>query len=165
MLSIVLIGTLVLLVVIIWRVRNGFRLAPVLERLGTEIPIRLENGLIRLGISPPHFLGRWAFYMRLPSLSRSYLEVNRALNRLGQNPAVNETPAERVDQLGVILPAARSSALQLLNEYQSSIYSLHPADEAAAYQAGKEVRMISLQAIWKKWFSRFQEPAPNSPHK
>lgn len=148
----------VLLIYVVWQVRRGVRFSPYFERLAIEVPIRLEQGFLRIGIRPPLFIRRWAHYVRLPSLSRSYMQVNQALNRLGQVPEVNETPAERVSRLAKVLPPAREPASRLLSEYQAAMYSIHTANESVAYQAGKEVWRLSYVAILRRWLARFQEP-------
>lgn len=159
LLMVLLLVTIVLLAVIVWRVRRGFRFVPYFERLATAVPVRLEQGLKRFGIRPPRFLSQWASYARLPSLSRSYMQVNQALNRLGQPPEGHNTPFERVSQLSKILPLAEEPARVVLGEYQAAIYSPFPADEATAHQAGKEVRKLSYEAIFRRWLARFQEPS------
>jgi transglutaminase-like putative cysteine protease len=155
--------SLSLLAYIMWKVRRGFRLVPFFERLATDVPVRLERGLLQFGIRPPRFLSRWAEYVRLPSLSRSYMQVNHALNRLGQSPELHETPAERVGQLTQVLPSAGSPARVLLGEYEMVTYSQHAADESAALQAGKEIRKLSYLAILRRLLSRFQEPPRRPP--
>lgn len=152
-----LIVTSCVIVLIIWRVKRGFRIIPYIEQLASEVPVRLEKGLIRFGIRPPPFLSRWAYYARLPSLSRSYMQVNYALGRLGEPPEAYHTPAERVRKLTEILPVAEKPAYLVLGEYQTAVYSNHAADVASAQLAGGEIRKLSFQAILHRWLARFQE--------
>ncbi len=147
-----------LLGVLIWQIRRGFELAPILQMLSVRIPVQLEQGLLRIGIRPPAFLSNWALYATLPSLSRSYLEVNRALSRLGRPPTVGLTPAERVGALSIELPPAADPAQRLLTEYHTATYSLDPADPLVARQAGKEIRRLSLFARFQRLLARIQEP-------
>jgi transglutaminase-like putative cysteine protease len=156
---------LFLLIYFIFQVRRGFRLAPFVEQMAIVVPVRLEKGFLRLGIRPPRFISQWAHYVRLPILSRSYMQVNHALDRLGQPPELHETPAERVTHLSSILPPAVEPARTLLSEYQAATYSPHSADEAMAQKAGKEVRKLSYQAILRRWLARFQEPSDKSPRR
>jgi len=155
---IALLFALVLLGVVIWQVRRGFKVMPFLERISLEVPERLEKGLRRIGIRPPDFLVNWVFSMRLPGLSRSYLEINHALNRIGKKPAIQDTPHERTASLISAIPAASAPANRLLSEYQTSVYSPHSADAGIAQKAGREIRNLS----WLRWItrilSRFQEP-------
>jgi hypothetical protein len=154
--------SIVLLGYIILQVRRGFRFAPYFERIANDIPVRLERGFIRFGIHPPRFLSLWAQYVKLPSLSRSYMQVNHALNRMGQPPELNETPAERVSHLSLELPLAKAPANVLLDEYQMVTYSQHPADEDAALRAGNEIRKLSYRELFRRWLARFQE-SPRKP--
>ena len=158
---IVLFFALVLLVIVIWQVRRGFKVKPLLERISIEVPERLEKGLRRLGIRPPDFLVNWVFSMRLPGLSRSYLEINHALKRIGRKPAIQDTPKERTASLISAIPAASIPANRLLAEYQTSAYSPHSANAEIAQKAGKEIRNLSWVTWITRVLSRFQEPNRN----
>jgi transglutaminase-like putative cysteine protease len=139
------------LVIFIWQVSRGFRVSHFLERISVEIPRVLEKGLRRLGISPPEFLINWIFYMKLPALSRSYLEINHALERIGKKPAIQDTPSERVSSLISAIPATATSAESLLKEYQTSIYSRNRANPELARMAALEIRKLS----WRAWFGLY----------
>jgi transglutaminase-like putative cysteine protease len=153
-----LITATILLVVLIWQSRRGFRISPFLENLYTRLPMKLESGFIRMGIKPPRFIRSWAHYAGLSLLGRSYIEIDRALIRLGYPAALNDTPAERAGKLTITLPPAKEPTQRLLNEYQTAIYSPHPANPEIARQAGFEIRKLSLIAKFRRVFGRFQEP-------
>ena len=155
---ILLIFALATLVFVVWQVRRGFKFKPFFERVSIDVPERLEKGLRRLGIRPPDFLLNWIYVMRLPALSRSYLEINHALARIGKKPAIQDTPSERTATLIDAIPNAADPASRLLTEYQTSTYSPYPANEEAARKAGKEIRNISWLAWLKNLLKRFQEP-------
>jgi transglutaminase-like putative cysteine protease len=153
-----LLFSLVLLGLVIWQVQRGFKVKPFVERISVEVPERLEKGLRRLGIKPPDFLVDWIYTMKLPGISRSYLEINHALHRVGKQPAVQDTPTERAASLGLVIPAASIPAEKLLVEYQASVYSPHPADVEIAKIAGIEIRNLSWLAWLRRLLARFQEP-------
>ncbi len=134
-----------------WRKRQAKRPA------GTPFPVRLERGIRRLGLRPPEFIRRWARFASLSQLSKAYLEINRALGRLGKPPAIKDTPAERGAALNQLLPAVADQTEYLVREYQLSTYSLRPADTATARQAGGEIRKHSYLALLKMLFSRNPE--------
>lgn len=149
---------LFVLIYVVWQVRRGFNVRSFLERFSVEVPERLEKGMRRFGIRPPVFLINWIYYSKLPALSRSYMEINRALNRLRKIPAVQDTPAERAASLASILPPAANPAQRLLTEYQTAIYSPYTADKAIAREAGNEIRKLSWLAWIEHILARFQEP-------
>ncbi len=120
------------------------------------IAVRLERTMLRFGLRPPKFLQRWARFASLPVLSKAYLEINRALSRLGKPPAVQDTPAERGTQLVNMIPIVKGQAEYLVNEYQLSIYSPQPANGEAANQAGSFIRKESYLALLRRLFSRLQ---------
>ena len=88
--------------------------------------------------------------MKLPAASRSYLEINHALERVGKKPTLQDTPSERTAMLVSAIPALAASAECLLSEYQTSVYSNHHADVELARKAAAEVRNLS----WREWVKR-----------
>jgi hypothetical protein len=124
------------------------------------IPIKIDHGFQRAGIKSPAFLKRWASYASLAPVQRSYLEINRALRRLGQPPADGLTPAERAASLEGILPSSGPYVTVLLTEYEHSIYSLIPANRVQAQTAGAQVRTLSYKALIERFLSRFRRKPP-----
>jgi transglutaminase-like putative cysteine protease len=157
-LSIILIGTLILLIILIWQTRRGFKLNLFIENITIHLPSKLEKGFIRLGLQPPNFIRSWAHYSNLPMLGRSYLEINRALKRLGNPGVINDTPAERGEKLISILPQTAEPTQKLLKEYQTATYSPHPGNLEIARRAGSEIRKLSILAKLQRIFVHFQEP-------
>ena len=155
---IILVFALGVLVLVIWQVHRGFKVLPFLERISVEIPVGFEKGLRRIGIRPPDFLVNWTYYLRLPALARSYLEINHALKRIGRSPSIQDTPTERTDSLIRAIPEASIPAKRLLFEYQTSVYSPHNSNLEIARKAGAEIRKLSWLARFGKFLTRFQEP-------
>ena len=150
---ILLLIAVALLVIVIWRVQRGFKVKPFLVRISIELPVGIEKGLRSLGIRPPGFLVNWIYLVRLPVLSRSYLEINHALARIGKKPASQDTPSERTDHLIESIPSTMDPAKRLLAEYQTSVYSQHRANSRIAQKAGAEIRKLS----WLAWLGRLTD--------
>jgi len=125
-------------------------------------PLILERTFQRLGLRPPRFVERWARRAELPPLSKAYLEINRSLSRLGKHPGLTETPAERALALGKALPAAETPARELVDQYQIGTFSTLPVDLDLARKSALEIRRLSYLAILKRFFERFQKPAPDA---
>jgi transglutaminase-like putative cysteine protease len=127
------------------------------------IPVTMEKSLQRVGIKPPRFLQLWAQRARLPSLAKSYMEINHALKRLDNKPNVDDTPTERAAALVRTLPSAEEPAWRLVDEYQKWSFSDKPGDENTASLAGVEIRRLSYLAYIKNFFKRLlakiQRPA------
>jgi transglutaminase-like putative cysteine protease len=138
-----------LVVVLAWRRRQPTDLTP--------LPVHLERGMKRLGFTPPDFLQRWAYQASQSPLTRSYLEINRALRRLGSPPAVDHTPAERAAVLAQVLPATKPHVESLLVEYQLAVYSRKQANVGIARQSAKEIRKLSFKAILQALISGREE--------
>ena len=119
-----------------------------------SFPKVLESTFIRLGIRPPAVVRQWSFLSTLPSMVKSYMEINKALTRLGETPSQNATPYERAYLLGNVLPPARNPVKTLITEYQISTYSQKPADQILAYEAGKEIRELSKRAAYSNFLNR-----------
>ncbi len=115
-------------------------------RLSVPFPVLLEREMERMGVRPPEVVRRWATQATLHPVVRAYLELNRALARLGVSPSPAETPAERGARLSVLLPKAEPWVNLLLAEYQAAIYGPGPADDRVARQAGRTLRLLSWQA-------------------
>lgn len=130
-------GGTALLVYGVWRARRHLR-AP--------LPVLLERGMERLGVEPPPAVRRWADYARLPPTVQAYLEINRALVRLGIPPAPSDTPAERGARLLARLPQAEPWVEPLLRCYHAAVYGRGPADDPTARQAGRAIRLLSWRA-------------------
>jgi hypothetical protein len=126
------------------------------------LPVKLEGRMLRWGLRPPAFLRMWARYAGLSPTQRSYLEINRALSRLGYTPAIHQTPSERALVLVQLVPASVQSVNNLLDVYQRTTYSLSEDNPDAARRAGKEIRKLSYLAALRRLLARFQEPARKS---
>jgi hypothetical protein len=122
------------------------------------IPVSLESGLQRFGLKSPEFLRRWVYYATLSPLAKAYLELNRALKRLGNAPRPKDTPGERAEKLRQLLPVADGPIQILLAEYQAATYGPFSGNSQAARSASLEVRNLSFLAMLKRFLSRFQEP-------
>lgn len=146
--------TILLVTLLVRRVR--------IQRGSLPIPVQLESGFARVGIQPPQVLSRWARYARLSPLAKAYLELNRALSRLGRPPRVSNTPSERAGDLVQLLPVAEKPVQAIIVPYQNSIYGNQNEDFEPAQQAGKEIRNISYFAKLQRLFSRFQDPKRRS---
>jgi transglutaminase-like putative cysteine protease len=137
---------------VIWRNRSRFVLPP--------LPILIETTLMKIGIQPPKTVRRWARRAELPPLSKSYLEINRALKRLGEIIVPTDTPAERASKLGDVLPPADEPAQTLLNEYQIATFSQGFGDYDRAKQAGSEIKLLSLKAYIVNLGKMLRRPTP-----
>ena len=122
------------------------------------LPIKMEKRMLRLGLKPPAFLRRWARYAGLSPTQRSYLEINRALKRLGHPPAIHQTPSERAGILVNLVPASVNPVHNLLDVYQRATYGLSSENSEVASKAGKEIRKLSYLVALQKLLARFQEP-------
>jgi transglutaminase-like putative cysteine protease len=141
---------------IVWQYLRGFRVFPFLERISVQVPEKIEKSLLRLGIPPPNFLMNWIFYTKLPATSRSYMEINRALERVGKKPEIYDTPTERTNLLVSILPAVAGPAGDLLTEYQKFMYSSDRPNPEIAKLSAAEIRKISWREWMKKLLRRFK---------
>ena len=137
-----------LLAYLFWRFRNRINLRP--------LPILIESALVRVGLRPPSFVKRWAVQAALPPLSKAYLEINKALTRLGKEPPITQTPAERASTLGNILNPARKPAEELVHEYEGEIFGKQRANLDLAIQSARDIRSLSMRAFIRKLINRFQ---------
>jgi transglutaminase-like putative cysteine protease len=148
-----LIGLVVVLTLLVvafaWRKKRP-------SRIGTPLPVRLERGLRRMGIKSPPLLRRWVYFASLPPIARSYMEINRALKRLGRPAGVHDTPAERAAALIYLLPEIEEQVNFLLEKYQLSIYSQRSPDVENARQFGLQIRSLSYRTLLHNLLHRFR---------
>lgn len=114
------------------------------------IPILVERGFQRMGIKPPAVLGQWIGLSKLSPLGRAYQEINLAIRRLGKSPKSNATPIERASFLTRLLPETEQPAGELVNQYQTELYGEATADLPVAQQASREIRSLSLRALFQR---------------
>lgn len=134
---------------LLWKNRNK------LSNLSFSIPIFIETSFLKIGFQPPRIIRQWARNARLPLLSKSYEEINRALSRLGSKPLLNHTPSERAALLVHVLPPAQDATQRLLHEYQLETFASQPANGQIAHQAGIEIRQLSFRAYLNSIFNKF----------
>lgn len=142
---------------LVWLIRN--------ERINRgypPLPVQLESSLHRIGLKPPRFLRRWSQYASLPQHTRAYLEINRALTRLHAPPKISDTPLERAFALKELLPSAEASIRRLVNQYHMAIYLNRPLESETIQREARDIRRQSYLALFKRWFTLFQEPQPIS---
>ena len=116
---------------------------------------RLDKGFSKIGLAPPRFLKNWIYLIHLPPQARAYQEINHALQRLGTQVALNQTPTERAERLCVLLPPANDAILILLNEYQALMYSVKPGNAIEAVNAARQIRNQSWYALLQRLLDRF----------
>lgn len=129
-----------------------------IKRGSPPLPVQIEFGLERIGVKSPMILRRWARFASLSPLSRAYLELNRALTRLGLSPRQADTPAERAGKLIQVLPSVEVPTHTILIPYQNSTYGNQHSDADDPQRAGKEIRKLSYLARIRLFISRFQNP-------
>ena len=164
----------------LWRIPIARRLIPYFKRWGIQPPAfiehwaaeeilpfaaRLEGGIRNIGLQPPELLRQWALYARLTPVGRSYMEINRALRRLGALPSLDVTAAERATILINLIPKMDVPVNSVLLEYHRGTYSPHTVDSKIARQASREIRKLSYLALFARWMDRLGQPIRRRPQK
>lgn len=146
----------------------GFSIINYRTKIGKGImalPIKMETQILKLGLRPPSFLRRWAHLARLSPTQRSYLEINRALNRLGAPPALHKTPSERAVALVNLVPQSVTPVNSLLEIYQGFTYGQSTDNADIARRAGNEIRKLSYLAMLQRFLARFHVSSPKRSYK
>ncbi len=121
-----------------------------IRRSSPPVPIQIERSLRAIGLKPPDIVRRWAKYASLPSTSRAYLEINRALKRLGHPASPADTPAERAFSLIKLLPRIEVYIRDLLAAYHAIAYSNGRQRLLNAARVGKEIRKDSYLELVRR---------------
>ncbi len=125
------------------------------------LPILLEQAFKKIGMQAPLLIQRWARQAELPPLIKAYLEINRGLRLYGKPAVSTDTPSERADKLGKLIPPAELPAKELVHQYQIGAFSILPVDLPLAQKSAAEIRKLSLKTFLSNFLRRFQKPDPS----
>jgi transglutaminase-like putative cysteine protease len=149
-------GVGIILLLGAWRLRNRIKIP--------AFPIILETSFSKAGFKLPKSLQNWANRAKLPPVTKAYLEINNALNRLGNKPPATDTPRERAENLGNFVPLFKTPANQLVAEYQVETFSPKKADMSAAREASLEIKKISYKDYLTRIIQRIRSPRRKTDH-
>lgn len=111
-----------------------------------RLPVYLKTNYERQGMPAPAWLERWARWMGLNSIERSFEVVNLSLNWLGVGQPVHATAAERARALAGALPSASAAIQALAAEHQTALFTPRPADPARARSASQTILLHTMRA-------------------
>ena len=143
-------GVFIIGMAIFWRVMRRRGLQP--------ISVLVETGFLKLNFEPPRIVIRWARQANLPPLAKAYMEINRALKRLGHPAEINATPAERAAQLAALLPTLEKPVQNLRDEYHISAYGPEEGNLKIAKEASRAIKNNSYWSWFRELLARFQKP-------
>jgi transglutaminase-like putative cysteine protease len=132
---------------IIWRTR---------KIVGKPLPILLTDACTDLAIPPPAWLSRWAYFIGLKPIERSFRVVFQSLHWLGAQPLPAQTPAEAAAALTACLPEAAEEIHSLLREYQLALYSQRHYNLIIARRAIESIRRQALRTVFRQRVTAFR---------
>lgn len=113
-----------------------------------SVPARLPGFLRttyeRNGIKTPNWILNWEHWVNTSQIQRSFESINFALRILKRSIPIDATPIERASALQVLLPKANEHTESLLDEHQTSLYTLREADTTRARRAAFNIRKYAL---------------------
>lgn len=122
------------------------------EPIRTKKPlvVFLEESLLARGWRVPWWLHEWARLAKRTPMEKLFAIVGELLRAWGAPPETDQTPAEQVSRLAILVPEVSGQAGTLLEEYQRASYSQHEVDYTRAQEAAGELRSVG----YRSWFSR-----------
>ena len=110
------------------------------------------------GCSRPGFLKRWAHYASLSPLVHAYLEINRALKRLGKPAGGPRHPGRA--RRGPFRPASSGGRSDAVAGYRIPARDLWAREWMVSRRGrpAREIRKQSYLALLRRLLSRLQEP-------
>ncbi|GAB4482033.1 MAG: transglutaminaseTgpA domain-containing protein [Anaerolineales bacterium] len=114
-----------------------------------QLPEYLEQGIRRMGFTPPKILVHWNRRSKLSTIEKSYQHINTALHILKSPPPIHFTPTERASRLLVLLPEAENEIRQLIKSYQDSLYGTSAAVEL-------DTKILDRKIIHLAWHKRIR---------
>ncbi|HUJ74556.1 MAG TPA: hypothetical protein VL359_06840, partial [bacterium] len=124
--------------------QGGLRLPPSFQ---TSLPVLLLTGWKEIGLTPPHWLERWARNASLTPMERAFGTVYRSLRSLGGRTTPAQTAAEAAAQLTDRLPSAARDIQALLVEYQRAQYGGTYGNLWVARRATESLHRQALRAV------------------
>lgn len=119
-----------------------------------KLPVLVETGMQRMGLSVPGFIRRWSRQASLAPLDRAFHEINLALKRVGSPPLPADTPLERGFKLIQALPETAVPVQMLIREYQASVYSPIPGSWVLVMPGMRLIRRLSTLAFLRRMLPR-----------
>jgi transglutaminase-like putative cysteine protease len=114
------------------------------------IPILIEQFFRKIGLEPPEWIKKWAFFTRLPAISQAYQELNEALSRLGNRPNPNKTPKERAGIMASIIPDLNMPAQTLVNQYEIATYGISSPDLISAKVSSQQIKYLTFREVFRR---------------
>jgi hypothetical protein len=109
------------------------------------LPSWMERTLDERGYRTPNWLRFWSRQALRTPMENMFANVGTMLRIWGQQVDPAQTPSEQVNLLVTIVPGVGDSATALLEEYERSMYSPHPANILRARQAVENIRSVGLR--------------------
>jgi len=122
-----------------------------------RLPVYLKTNYERQGMPAPQWLERWARWMGLNPIERSFEVVNLSLYWLAAPRPVHATAAERARALARALPSAAVAIEALASEHQTALFTPRPADPARARRAGWTILLHTMRARLKSAWVRLRD--------
>jgi hypothetical protein len=122
-----------------------------------RLPVYLKTNYEHQGMPAPAWLERWARWMGLNAIERSFEAVNLSLNWLGQRQPLHATAAQRARALAVALPSASAAIEALASEHQTALFTPRPADPARARTAGRTILIHAIRARLSSAWARLRD--------
>lgn len=114
--------------------------------LQARVPVFIRGQIERSGGDAPGWLVRWEHWVKLSPTEKAFESINFGLRQLGSPAPIHATPAERADALINLLPEVGPQVKSLLEEHQTSLYTLQPANGDQARRTALQIRVRILAA-------------------
>jgi hypothetical protein len=118
-----------------------------------RLPVYLEGRYLKSGNQPPRWLVRWARWVKLTSIEKSFEAVNISLRWMGSPQPMHITPAERAKKLQSLLPKASEFIDILVEEQQTALFTPRAGNSTRARRAGMKI----LLETWRVRLSKIGE--------
>lgn len=114
--------------------------------LPARVPAFIRTQIERSGGEAPGWIVRWEHWGKLTPIEKAFESINFGLRQLGSPAPIHATPAERADALIGLLPEISLLVKSLLDEHQTSLYTLGQANRDRARRSALQIRAQILSA-------------------
>jgi transglutaminase-like putative cysteine protease len=121
------------------------------QSFAQRVPRAVKSFYIRHNLTIPLWLERWVRWSEVTVVERAFHAINQSLAWLGNRQPEHVTAAERAKLLQSLLPEASQEIEVLAVAHEKTLYTLEPADPAAAMRAAWKIRYLSTRALLRRW--------------
>lgn len=116
------------------------------SRLIVQVPVWLDRGFAKTGLSTPAWIVSWVRWNRLQPVEQAFAPINWSLRSFGKAPPLHATPGERAAALKELLPLAEVHIQTVASELEVGLFTPGTPDVPRARRAAWQILVQLVRA-------------------